>query len=144
MKAPLLALRLPTSLNSKGKKNMDADFEYQELKIQLQAMKDQNVVTGQLLEPKRKELEGYIRRILARRESPIPLYEMKNHIPGTEWRLTYSTQPLTASSLPNDVRIGLKFLDEQTLDYCLDFTKTFGLNKLTARSSYQVEVSHRC
>ena len=137
----------PSSLSMTAKKKNNkpnlAAFEYQELKIQLTAMKEQDVVTSQLPEDKRVELEGYIRRILNRKDSPIPLYEMAQNLPDTNWYLAYTTQALTNEVLPNDTRIRLKFAKEDPtkVDYILEFTKTFGLKRLVAKSSYTVDVS---
>lgn len=118
-----------------------ADFEYRELKIQAGAMVDQDVAAaGQLTTEKIVELEGYAKRVVNRRPSPVPLYEVGKSLPGTKWRLAFSTQPLVAG-LPKDARISLYFLNGEMMNYSLEFTKTLGLNKLTARSSYSVDSS---
>jgi hypothetical protein len=120
-----------------------AEFEYQELKIYLTAMKDQNVVSQRLRDEKRNELEGYVRKIVTDRRGEgvvVPLHQVADYLPNTNWRLAFSTQGLT-SELPKDASIFLKFHDSSTLDYSLSFTKTFGLNRLTAKSSYTVDVS---
>lgn len=121
------------------KKNLQADFDYQELKLQLRAMKEQNVLSNQLVESKKGELETYVRKIVNRRESSL-LQEVKQKLPGSTWRLMFSTQSLI-QSLPPGVSIWLQFVDAQRVDYSMQFTKTLGLNKLTAISSYQVDVS---
>lgn len=122
-----------------------ADFEYQELKIQLSAMKEQDVVTSRLASSKRNELEGYVKRILNRRtvasSKSIPLYEIGDFLPNTKWRLIFSTQSLT-SELPKDAKIQLEFVDNGKLDYILEFSKTLGLKRLVAKSSYTVDVSN--
>lgn len=125
------------------KKNLDADFDYQELKIQLRAMKEQNLesAANRLQDAKRGELEGYVRRILARRESSVPLWNLASQLPGTNWRLGFSTQAVTNESLPSGAQVQLIFRDDKRVDYILEFTKTWGLNKLTAESYYQVDVS---
>jgi hypothetical protein len=120
-----------------------AEFEYQELKIYLTAMKEQNVVSQRLRDEKRNELEGYVRKIVTDRRGEgfvVPLHQVGDYLPNTNWRLAFSTQGLT-SELPKDASIFLKFHDSSTLDYSLAFTKTFGLNRLTAKSSYTVDVS---
>jgi hypothetical protein len=118
-----------------------ADFEYQELKIVLQAMKKQDVVSARLKDYKQTELEGYVRKIVNRRPSSIPLCEMGQHLPGTEWRLAFTTQALTNESLPKDALIKMTFHDASHVDYGLEFSKTFGLKRLAAKSSYTVDVS---
>ena len=141
---PTAARPSTTSLaaSASGGTPNQADFEYRELNIQLNAMKEQNVVTSQLMPEKRIELEGYVKRILNRRPSPVPMYEVGKNLPGTQWRLAFSTQSLV-SDLPKDARISLHFLNDNMMNYNLEFTKTLGLNKLTARSSYSVDVSKR-
>jgi hypothetical protein len=136
------------SSTNKGNKNVGADFDYQELKINLRAMKKQQLTTAnQLEEGKRKELEGYVRNVVKQRPSPIPLWEIGGNdakggmLSGTKWRLSFSTQAVTNESLPPGVQIQLDFVDERRVDYSMEFTKTFGLSKLTAESSYQVDVS---
>jgi hypothetical protein len=118
-----------------------ADFEYQELKIVLQAMKEQDVVSARLKDYKQTELEGYVKKIVNRRPSSIPLNEMGQHLPGTEWRLAFTTQALTNESLPKDALIKMTFHDASHVDYGLEFTKTLGLKRLAAKSSYTVDVS---
>ena len=106
-------------------------------------MKEQKLTTAnQLQESKRGELEGYVRRIVQRRQSPIALWEVADTLPGTKWRLSFSTQAVTNESLPAGVQVTLDFFPHsQRVDYSLVFTKTFGLSKITAESSYQVDVS---
>lgn len=117
-------------------KNLQADFEYQELKLLLRAMKEQKVLSNQLVESKKAELETYVRRIINRKESN--LQQVREQLPRSKWRLAFSTQPLI-QSLPQGVNIQLHFVDSTTVDYSMEFTKTLGLNKLTAQSSYQVD-----
>ena len=119
-------------------KNLQADFEYQELKLQLRAMKDQKVLSNQLVDSKKAELETYVRRIVNRKASDLT--RVQSQLPRSKWRLTFSTQPLI-QSLPPGVSIQLHFVNDQRVDYTMEFTKTLGLNKLTAQSSYQVDVS---
>lgn len=142
-----------TSLFSSSTNNqntMGADFDYQELKINLRAMKQQKLTTAnQLEEGKRNEMERYVRTIVKQRPSPVPLWEIggdagtakAGKLPGTKWRLSFSTQAVTNESLPAGVQIQLDFVDERRVDYSMEFTKTFGLSKLTAESSYQVDSS---
>ena len=120
-------------------KNLQADFDYQELKLQLRAMKDQKVLSNQLVDSKRAELETYVRKIVNRRESALDQVR-EQLLPRSKWRLAFSTQPLILS-LPPGVSIHLDFVNDQRVDYSMEFTKTLGLNKLTAQSSYQVDVS---
>lgn len=141
--APSVATRTSSALPAAavgGSKPNQADFELQELRIQLNAMNEQNVVTSQLMPEKRIELEGYVKRILNRRPSPIPMYEVGKYLPGTKWKLLFSTQSLVAD-LPKDARISLYFLNDNMMNCDLEFTKTLGLNRLSARSAYSVDSS---
>jgi hypothetical protein len=61
---------------------LKADFELQELKIQLNAMKEQNVVSSQLALPNKTELEGYVKGVLNQRAaSAIPLDDIADYLP---------------------------------------------------------------
>lgn len=137
------------------------DFEYQELTIQLQAMKDQEVNSSQLTATKRDELEGYIQKLLETQQQQsssstrpssshsassillFPLTRLADVLPKTKWRLVYTTEPLLNNkALPmKDVTIRLHFLDDSAVDYMLEFSnQPLGLQKLTAKSSYTVDV----
>ncbi|KAG7369516.1 hypothetical protein IV203_027262 [Nitzschia inconspicua] len=116
-----------------------ADFEYQELSIQLKAMKEQDVRYTQLQADKRLELEGYIARIVERRPSIVPLNRLAEVLPQTSWRLAFSTEPIMNEALPKDATITLNFINEEQVNYSLEFAKTLGLKKLTAQSSFQVD-----
>lgn len=117
-----------------------ADFEYQELKILTKAIVEQKVTNSRIPPEKRVEIEGYCRRIVNRKDSPIPLYEISENLSGT-WQLAFTTQSLNLESLPKDAIIKLEFKGNNRLDYILEFTKTFGLKRLVADSSYTVDVS---
>jgi hypothetical protein len=125
-------------LASSPQKN--AEFEYQELKIQTNAIVDQEVTSARLSIEKRKELEGYCRLVVNRKESPIPLYRIADNLLG-EWQLAFTTQALSLESLPRDAITKLDFKNKSSVDYILEFSKTFGLNRLVAQSSYTVDVS---
>lgn len=131
-----------------------AEFEYQELKIQLNALQEQGVLFSQLRSDKKNELEGFVRRIVNRRPSPIPLYQLGQALTTTktttknnnnnkqQWKLVFSTQLVTTESLPEDATVLIKFLNDKELEYSLKFGKrTMGLNRLTAKSTYTVDVS---
>lgn len=124
---------------SKPKPSETAEFEYQELKVQLEEMQKQNVKSIQLAVEKRQELERYARMIANRR--PSSLNEMGKQLPNSKWKLVFTTQAL-ADALPGDATIVLDFKTADKLDYCLEFSKkTLGLNRIVAKSSYSVDVS---
>lgn len=133
-----------------NKKPLQADFEYQELKIQLKAMMQQGVASSQLPPPKKIELEGYVQRILNRRVSPIQLFEIEKFLgasssnPPSTWELVFTTQSLVQDSLPKDTKIKFEFVNDKELDYILEFTKTWGLKRLVAKSQYTIDVSNCC
>eukprot|EP00980_Cylindrotheca_fusiformis_P005346 scaffold1138_cov128-Cylindrotheca_fusiformis.AAC.28 len=118
---------------------LKADFEYQELKILSKAIVEQKVPNSRVPPEKRVEIEGYCRRVVNRRESPIPLYELSGKLSGT-WQQVFTTQTLNLESLPKDAIIKLEFKDDARLDYILEFTKAFGLERLVANSSYTIDV----
>jgi len=143
--APYLTSSGPNTLlqATKGSSGPNqADFEYQELKALFGAMQKENLSSNQLPPDKKIELEGYVRRIVNRRtKGTVPLYEMGERMPGTSWDMIFTTQSLS-SDLPAGAKVSLEFKEDgKTLDYCLNFAKTLGLSKLTATSSYTVDVS---
>mmetsp|Transcript_10493 Transcript_10493/g.25028 ORF Transcript_10493/g.25028 Transcript_10493/m.25028 type:complete len:233 (-) Transcript_10493:1913-2611(-) len=138
----------PVSSTSTSKPLKTGDFEYQELKIQLKAMKDQDVTSSRLDLPKRVELDGYVKRVVNRRPSPIAMQDVGQHLPGTSWRLAFSTESFLTQTLPKDSTITLNFFDNNTnnnnsqkVDYAIEFPKTLALKRLVAKSSYTVSVS---
>eukprot|EP00529_Nitzschia_sp_RCC80_P030832 CAMPEP_0113503922 /NCGR_PEP_ID=MMETSP0014_2-20120614/34438_1 /TAXON_ID=2857 /ORGANISM="Nitzschia sp." /LENGTH=294 /DNA_ID=CAMNT_0000398993 /DNA_START=141 /DNA_END=1022 /DNA_ORIENTATION=+ /assembly_acc=CAM_ASM_000159 len=138
----------PVSSTSTSKPLKTGDFEYQELKIQLKAMKDQDVTSSRLDLPKRVELDGYVKRVVNRRPSPIAMQDVGQHLPGTSWRLAFSTESFLTQTLPKDSTITLNFFDNNTnnnnsqkVDYAIEFPKTLALKRLVAKSSYTVSTS---
>lgn len=131
-----------------------ADFEYQELQIQMDAMKKQNVKPSQLDPAKRNELKIYVEQILSRRlanlktvDSSVPLdVKLRSSLPGTKWRMAFTTQSLMAETLPKDATITMDFASgtgnaetgSNKVDYGLDFFKTLALKRLVAKSTYCV------
>jgi hypothetical protein len=149
--APILPSKIPaTSTLSATKKSSSppqqqqaaAQFEYQELVAQLDELQSQKIAFSKLTPTKQQELAQYTRTVATQRNSPIPLTEMAQALPGTTWKLLLSTQPLLANDLPADASVVLDILDSQTLSYNLKFSKkTFGLQKISAQSQYTVDVS---
>mmetsp|Transcript_26375 Transcript_26375/g.29605 ORF Transcript_26375/g.29605 Transcript_26375/m.29605 type:complete len:329 (+) Transcript_26375:168-1154(+) len=129
-----------------------ADFEYQELQIQLNAMREQNIKPSQLDPVKINELKRYVENILASRQqlskavdSSVPLHlKLRAGLPGTKWRMAFTTQKIMAETLPKDATIVLTFASSSTIgcsnkvDYGLDFFKTLALKRLVAKSTYTV------
>ena len=142
------------ALHAKKPQQPTADFEYQELQIQLDAMKKQGVKPSELDPSKRSELKGYVEEILARRlpnqktvDSTVPLHlRLRSSLPGTKWKMAFTTQALMAEALPKDATITLEFASgtgsaatgSNKVDYGLDFFKTLALKKLVAKSTYSV------
>jgi len=133
-----------------------ADFEYQELQIQLNAMREQNIKPSQLDLVKINELKRYVENILASRQqlskavdSSVPLHlKLRAGLPGTKWRMAFTTQKIMAETLPKDATIVLTFANgtgssstmgsSNKVDYGLDFFKTLALKRLVAKSTYTV------
>jgi hypothetical protein len=123
------------------------EFELQELKINLASMRRQGVASRDLTPMKRMELQGYAAKITQSMDSPIALSTLDQVLPGTKWRLQFSTQlgagtgPPGAAELPPDATITLTFHDDKknVMDYALEFSaKTLGLNAIKATSQYTV------
>mmetsp|Transcript_34256 Transcript_34256/g.52603 ORF Transcript_34256/g.52603 Transcript_34256/m.52603 type:complete len:254 (+) Transcript_34256:154-915(+) len=120
--------------------NIDqADFEFQELQANLNAMKEAQVNSRNLKPEKRAELENYVRTILQKRESPLTVEDLKRDLPGTQWRLALSNDAAYMGDLPREASVFLEFLTESKLNYVLKFDErlVIGLKKLTAQSSYE-------
>lgn len=117
-------------------------------------MREQDVKPSQLQPAKRDELKGYVEQILSRRlvnqktvDSTVPLdVRLRSSLPGTKWRMAFTTQSLMAEALPKDATITLNFASgsgsaatgSNKVDYGLDFFKTLGLKRLVAKSTYSV------
>lgn len=145
--------RVSSSLQAKSLQPT-ADFEYQELQIQMDAMKEQNVKPSELDPSKRNELKGYVEEILSRRlrnkktvDSSVPIdVRLRSSLPGTKWRMAFTTQALMAEALPKDATITLNFASgsgsastgSNQVEYGLDFFKTLALKRLVAKSTYSV------
>lgn len=120
-----------------------AQFDMQEMKMQCDAMKNAKISSARLTDEKRNEIERYVRNIVKKWDSPIPLsslgLECKTDLIGT-WRLGFSTENVQLTALPKEARIYVNVLDEYELEYTLKFTKkVWGLGKLTASSFWRVD-----
>lgn len=118
--------------------NDQADFEFQELRIQLNAMQDKGLVSRDLLPETRLGLEAYAREVARNRDSPIDLATIGSKLPNTTWKLVFSTNSAALGDLPRDATVLLKFREEGNVDYCLEFEKTWGLNGIRAASTYSI------
>ena len=126
--------------------NLPAEFDYQELRAQVQALARagwSTFATAQSLSSDRHaELQGYLQTILQQRPSPVPLTDLESHLQNTSWRLSYSTPAFAASSgLPRDATVSVEFggnsLDD-TATYRLDFTNNALLQNLVATCTWSV------
>jgi len=114
-----------------------AEFEYQEMKVQLDALKRQRLAPRDLDALKRMELASYVKEVSTKRPSHPALSEIADELPGTTWRLAFSTQEAALGDLPRDATVTIEFLDGENLDYVLSFgEKTFGLKNIKARSRW--------
>jgi hypothetical protein len=125
-----------------------AQFEYQEMKIQLDAMNKAGVASRDLEPTKRAELEGYIRQVVNNRPSNPPVWTdatFYTKLPGTDWRLAFSTEAAALGDLPRDATVHLKFNEgSDTMDYTLEFSgKTLGLESIKAKSKWFVDCDNK-
>jgi hypothetical protein len=118
-----------------------ADFAYQELQVQLDAMQRAQVPSRDLSTLKQLELLDYCQQIALHRPSSVPLdASLAKQLPGTKWRLAFSTEASIREALPRDATVYLSFTSPTQLNYVLQFgEKTFGLQKMTAVSSWQMD-----
>uniref|UniRef100_A0A7S1Y0Z8 Plastid lipid-associated protein/fibrillin conserved domain-containing protein n=1 Tax=Grammatophora oceanica TaxID=210454 RepID=A0A7S1Y0Z8_9STRA len=135
-----------------------ADFEYQELKAQLEVMSDREMATRDLQSETLETLEGYVKTIVEKRPSLISLPDIGKVLPGSSWKMVFSTQDAVLGDLPEGTSVQINFYNESdfatdpvaslpgltdtggVLDYVLQFPKTAlaGVSKLTAKSNYTV------
>mmetsp|Transcript_21170 Transcript_21170/g.31395 ORF Transcript_21170/g.31395 Transcript_21170/m.31395 type:complete len:257 (+) Transcript_21170:163-933(+) len=121
-------------------KNDIADFEYGEMRAVLDAMEKENVPSRDLAAPDRALVESYVRKVVSERPSAIPVKDIARVLPGSKWRLGFSTEGATLGDLPKDAEVQLEFCDKTRMDYILQFSKkTAGLDRLVAKSSYTVD-----
>jgi hypothetical protein len=118
-----------------------AEFEYQEMKVLLDALQREQIVSSKRMDPaKATELNRYIERVVAstgRRKSLSP-DELRN----TTWNLVYTTM----EALPPDSSIQFFFKSVNTIptendvdgiQYRLVFgSKTFGLNGINVHGDW--------
>jgi hypothetical protein len=139
---PSFVVPKPSSSSLHMSTTNKADFEFQEMRAQLNAMKQNKIPSRDLPLDKRQELETYVNTIVEQRPSPVKLGDIGQILPGTKWRLAFSTEAATLGDLPRDATVNLEFINESKMEYILQFTKkTLGLNRLVAKSSYTVDVS---
>ena len=129
----------PPSLSSPA-----GDFAFQEMLVLLTAMQKEGATSRDMDPAKRRELEGYVRTVLANNShKSLRLQDIGRAIvPQSEWKLMFSSSEAVLESLPKDATVFLKIKNEQELDYVLKFSKkTMGLDSLTAKCKYTFDVS---
>jgi hypothetical protein len=131
-----------------------ADFERQELRIQLAAIAESGRSVRDLNPTQQRELEGYVRKIVESCPSPVPLKASEcnseghvlatDYLPNSTWRLVLSTDSVIQEALPRDATVVLRFHDTGSpMEYSLDFGKqTMGLNRITALSDWEVDTNN--
>lgn len=140
-------VRLSTFQSKSSSPKAGAQFEYQEMKILFNAMKEQKVTIRDLnSSSKRTEITNYVRAIVNNRQSDPVVFSsstFQSGLPGTVWRLAYSTESTIVNDLPHDTTVYLKFLSSDTMEYTLQFSeKTFGINRITARCPWYTNDSN--
>ena len=125
-------------LSAKERPSADyCEFELQELRVQLNAMKAKGIGSKDLDPLTRAVFANYSNQIVSKRPSPIAMSSVTAQLPGTSWRLVFSTEAATLGDLPRDATVYLSFVDESNMDYSLRFSqKTFGLDAITAQSKW--------
>ena len=154
-------LRLRASKPSSSDTDTDpaAAFEYQELKIQLDALQRAKISPGKINPLQRIELLGYVKEVVARRrKSSIAL--SAETLRGTSWRLVFShgDDASALGDLPSGASVVLRFGNDDNdddnnnnnnnnasspnkkLDYALEFgPESLGLRNLVAHSTWQLD-----
>jgi len=139
--------RQPTNVfASKSNQNTaKAEFELQELRAQLDAMKKAQVTAQNTRPEKRQELTDYLLAVVSQQSSPIPLKRIADDGAAAlhgKWRLAFSTNDNTLAELPFESTAFLNIQPDYTCDYILSFSKrVMGLNGITAKCTYYVETS---
>lgn len=148
---------LATTNNNKNDANNDAaDSEYQELAAVFGEMSRSNIPSNTLDPELRNQITAFVTKVASERPTAIRLQDVAKVLPGTQWKLIFSTTTATLGDLPPDVQVQLDFApaaassddDDSSsisnaqgkMDYILEFSKkTFGLNRLVAKSTYTVD-----
>ncbi|KAL7565709.1 hypothetical protein ACA910_005404 [Epithemia clementina (nom. ined.)] len=125
-----------------------AEFEYQELRAQMQGMQRAGVASTDLTAAQHVDLESYVQAIVQKRRNnnsnnnnSLSLRDLAQHLPQTTWRLSYSTPGFaSASGLPRQATLYVEFVNAQQAYYRLQFDKgqVFGLNNIQAKCSWSV------
>lgn len=119
------------------------EFELQEMRFQLSAMTKAGVSARNLNEEKKTEIAQYVREVVMRIPSPIPLKALadKDRLLG-RWKLAFSTDAAAMDDLPSEASITLNIKEGNQLDYKLEFSKkVLGLKEISAKSNYFVDAS---
>ena len=119
------------------------EFELQEMRFQLSAMKKAGVSARNLNEEKKNEIAQYVREVVTRIPSPVPLKALadQDRLVG-KWTLAFSTDAAAMGDLPREAAISLDIKRGNQMDYKLEFSeKVWGLKEITAKSNYFVDAS---
>jgi len=120
-----------------------AGYEYGEMSIIVEEMKQRNTPCLSLGGKDRSLMKLYLERIITLRPSLISLTDIPRVIPDSKWKLVYSTQDSTMENLPENASIYLDFKDDKDMNYVLQFSKqsndnNFGVQRIAAKSNYQM------
>ena len=126
---------------STPRQNPRDDFEWQELRVQLAALQKQGIAPRDLQPATRNTLCDYARnRCIQSPPSSTTLEtDLPRQLPGTTWRLVLSNDAATLGDLPRDATVYYKFVNGETVEYTLEFAKTFGLNSIKAKSTWDCD-----
>ena len=115
-----------------------ADFAYQELRAQVEAIQEKKLTPTQINPRQQQELRGYCQEIINNRASLVKPADIGKVLPGTTWVLALSPEQ---EGLPPQATIRLDFLDDTRANYALEFTNILGLSKITAESTYSQDAA---
>lgn len=119
-----------------------AESEYRELAAVFSEMNRSDIRSNTLDASLRTQIATYVRAVASTKPMLFPLKDVGKLLPGTQWKLIFSTETATMGDLPKDAQIQLEFSpdDDGNLDYVLEFSKkSFGLNRIVAKSTYTVD-----
>ena len=111
------------NLRNKNPRHYLRDFQAQELRLQLDAMKDARIRVTDVEHHRRRELERFASKLCAY-DSPVEASQVSNHLVDTKWRLAFSSDQQVLDQWHNQAQsIHLEFQDESLVHYIVNLGK---------------------
>ena len=110
--------------DNRSSSSRGAEFELQELRAQLDAMKQADVTAQNTSQEKRREITSYLFAIVSQTSSPIPLKRLADNNASDlhgKWRLAFSTNDAMLAELPFESTVLLDIYPNFICDYILKF-----------------------